>query len=150
MARSLTRTLYIAEIAMARPYTEQESSALKKEFLEILTKKAGAVYLTCAEMSIPPTTYHYWRVHDKKFHDDCANIKESIKDRMEYSLVRDALEHGGSDRMFYMKTQMKDRGYIERVESVVRDEFKLTDTDLDLKERMRAQIIAEYEAAKNE
>lgn len=134
---------------MARPYTEEESVTLKKEFLELFAKRAGAVYLTCSEIGIPSQTYQYWRLHDAEFHKACAEVKESIKDKMEFSLVRDALEHGGSDRMFYMKTQMKDRGYIERVESVVKDEFKLTDTDIDLKERMKAQIIAEYEANKN-
>lgn len=142
---------------MARPYTTEESNTIKKEFLIEFTKRAGAVYLTCSHLGIPSTTYHYWRLHDPEFHKACAEVRESIKDKMEYSLVKDALEHGGSDRMFYMKTQMKDRGYVERVESTGRDgkdlEFMLNDSDKDLKERMKAsmkaEIIAEYESSKN-
>ncbi len=138
--------------AIAKPYTEEESTTLKQEFLDVYKQTHGATVISCRQMKIDCSTFHYWKENDPEFKKQCEEVKELTKDHMEYSLVRDALKKGGADRIFYMKTQMRDRGYIERKDDPderregmkVVVEYKTNQADEDLK----ARIIAEYEASK--
>lgn len=143
---------------MAMAYTKEQSDAIKEDFIKMFDKMGATVYLTCKKIGITTGTYHLWRQNDVEFKRATDEVRETIKDKMEYSLVHDALTKGGTDRIFYMKTQMKDRGYIERVENTGKDgeslahSFKMTETDTDLmarmKDQMKREIIEEYEAAK--
>jgi hypothetical protein len=47
--------------------------------------------------------------------------------------------------MFYMKTQMRDRGYMDRVETINSNQtdYKLNQIDVDLIEKRHAEIKAE-------
>ncbi len=138
--------------AIARPYTEEESRTLKAEFLDIYTKSYGATIISCRHVKVPPSTFHYWTANDPEFKAACEEIKEFTKDKVEYSMIKSAVEKGGADRIFYMKCQMKDRGYTERERDLdeqrngmrVVVEYKTNQADEDLK----ARIIAEYEASK--
>ena len=137
---------------MAKPYTPEESVILKKDFLELFQSCHGAVYLTCRKMGIPTQTYQYWRLQDEEFKLACDEVREITKDHMEVSLVRDAIKKGGIDRIFFMKTQMKDRGYVERVETTGKDgdalhaNLKITETEVSAIDRIKQQAIEEYKA----
>ncbi len=135
---------------MAKPYTDSERDTLKAEFLDLFNKTHGAVYLTCKKMGIPVQTFHQWKCADEKFKLAIEEVRELTKDYLEINLVRDAIKKGGTDRIFYMKCQMKDRGYIEREREDYKDpmrivmEYKANEADEDY----RARVIAEYEASK--
>lgn len=133
---------------MARPHPPHESNSIKQAFLKILEEELGSVHLTCKIIGIPASTYYYWKDHDKGFRLAAENIKECLWDKMEKSLVQDALTKGGSDRIFYMKTQMRHRGYGEKMEEGDEVEpYKPNETDKELLERIKSLTIAEYKSS---
>ena len=70
------------------------------------------------------------------FAKEVENIKEDTKDFVEGKLMQNISAGKEASIFFYLKTQAKDRGYIERTEVINKDvdEFEnLTDDELDEK-----------------
>lgn len=93
----------------------------KEEFLGILEKSAGMVATACRKANISRPTYYRWRDEDKEFAERCDDIKEIQKDGAEALILKKMKDGDTSMLIFYAKTQMKDRGYVERRELVGRD-----------------------------
>jgi hypothetical protein len=95
---------------MARPYTKYESDNLKSEFLKEYEKQLGVIIPACKGIGIHPDTFFNWKKKDADFAKKCHEVKEGVKDLVEHSLIRDAMDKGGVDRIFYMKTQVMLKG----------------------------------------
>jgi hypothetical protein len=127
---------------MARPYTEKESSSLKKEFLELLRVNTP-VDVACKKLGIVRSTVYYWRGSDSKFQEDFDAADHESISSAETSLYRLIADDNLGAICFYLKTRGKKFGYImssEVHEKHEQIESKPTATD--------AEIIARYRKGK--
>lgn len=118
----------------------------KEEFLTYLDKAAGLVATACRKANISRVTYYKWRNEDEEFAQKCDDIKELQKDAAEALILKKMKDGDTSMLIFYAKTQMKDRGYVERKELVGRDGNDLIKNDEVnlslLSEEQRAALLA--------
>lgn len=98
------------------------SKKFKKKFLQLLETQGGNINAT---LNIPEvkarglhrTTVYKWKDKEEWFREAIWEIKEGWIDNVESALLKNALEDSGTaDRIFFLKTQAKHRGYIERSE----------------------------------
>ena len=104
--------------------------------LETFKKSLANVSATCKANSISRTTWYEWIKEYEWFAQEVENIREDTKDFVEGKLMQNITAGKEASIFFYLKTQAKDRGYIERTEVVSKDvdEFEnLTDDELDEK-----------------
>lgn len=104
--------------------------------LETFKKSLANVSATCKANDISRTTWYQWLKDHEWFAKEVENIKEDTKDFVEGKLMQNISAGKEASIFFYLKTQAKDRGYIERTEVVSKDvdEFEnLTDEELDEK-----------------
>lgn len=90
---------------------------LKKQFPEILKNSMGIVTTACKQAGLCRDTYYSWRQKDKKFRALCDAVYEERKDFVESKLLQKISDGDTTCIIFYLKTQAKDRGYVERVEA---------------------------------
>jgi hypothetical protein len=134
----------------AKPLTPEESRVIKKEFLIKFPKFHCQIHLTCKDVGINVSTYREWRIKDPEFLAATDDAKEEFFDKVEYSLSRDAIKKGGTDRIFYMKTQMRKRGYADTEyldPNADKANFRANQTDVDMVAEIKAQGAAEYKAS---
>ena len=89
--------------------------------LEALEKSLGVVTTACKATGIPRKTFYNWCNSDRNFQKAYSDMSEIALDFAEsklHSRIRD-----GSDTaiIFFLKTQGKSRGYIERQELEVNE-----------------------------
>lgn len=104
--------------------------------LETFKKSLANVSATCKANDISRTTWYEWLKDHEWFAKEVENIKEDTKDFVEGKLMQNISAGKEASIFFYLKTQAKDRGYIERTEVINKDvdEFEnLTDDELDEK-----------------
>ena len=104
----------------------------KQEFLQILKNKRFNISEACRAFGINRKTFYDWMIADESYKRDYEDIKESAKDKAEdtlYKLVNGVAKYDKECNfidwkikpdttalIFYLKTQCKDRGYIEKTE----------------------------------
>lgn len=111
-------------------------SETQEEFLNSLHKLAGNISATCDAVGITRRTYQYWKDGNDEFAAMLMEIREAIIDSVETILMRKIRQEDTTSIIFWLKTQAKHRGYIERQDSVVQQttehSFKnMSDEDLD-------------------
>ncbi len=141
---------------MATPLAPEESSTLKRELLDAMQQNGGFAYASAKLIGVPYSTVHYWMHNDPGFMKEYEEIKGRLLDRMEQELIQRAMNNKDRDAclLFYLKTQGKHRGYVERTESTGANgapltnevTFKVAEADVDLVERIKMQAIEEYKA----
>jgi len=92
------------------------SEHIKKNLIEALIKSMGVVQQACKEVGISRTTYYEYYKTDPEFKeavDDCKNIALDFAESQLMANIKDKKE---ASIMFYLKTQGKKRGYIEKQE----------------------------------
>lgn len=75
----------------------------------------GNVTAACDGFKISRTTFYEW-MKDKDFAKEVDLVHEGTKDNVETALLKNALEGHVTAQIFYLKTQAKERGYVERTE----------------------------------
>jgi hypothetical protein len=104
-----------------------KSSIIKKAFPELLRKKMTNVTLACQEANIDRSTYYAWRNEDPEFAAACDEAIEMVFDSVESVMYKKVLvDHDTTCLIYFTKTKMKNRGYVERVESTGKDGSPLT------------------------
>lgn len=86
----------------------------KKRLIEALMQSMGVVQQACIKVGVSRTTYYEYYNEDPEFKsavDDCKNI---ALDFAESKLFKNIEAGREASIMFYLKTQGKARGYIER------------------------------------
>ena len=101
--------------------TQNKTAASKEAFLTQLEQSFGLVATTCRKVGISRSTYYKWRKDDSQFADRADEVKELQKDAVEALILKKMKGGDTSMLIFYAKTQMKDRGYVERRELVGKD-----------------------------
>lgn len=127
------------------------TNTIKNKFPEILEQCSGFVTSACRVAGISRTTYYEWHKEDKAFADACDEVQELVGDMVENYLMKLIKEKNPSAIIFYSKTKLKNRGYVERVETTGKDggaieanvQFKVNKTDERILEEMKAELLAE-------
>lgn len=91
----------------------------KREFLEALKRCAGNVSEAMRQVHISRTTHYEWLNTDPDYAAAVDAIKESLIDRAESALQTLISEGNVPAVLFFLKTQGKKRGYMERTETDV-------------------------------
>lgn len=106
-------------------FTGRKVKRMKKaSFVEVLTTALYNINYACKQVGIQRRTYYRWLEDDSEFKRACNEIDESIKDEVETFLQKKIQEGDTASTIFYLKTKAKDRGYVERRESVHSGELK--------------------------
>lgn len=119
--------------------TQNKTAASKEAFLTQLEQSFGLVATTCRKVGISRSTYYKWRKDDSQFADRADEVKELQKDAVEALILKKMKDGDTAMLIFYAKTQMKDRGYVERTEIVGKDGADLSFAKYDLSKLTDAQ-----------
>lgn len=117
---------------MSNTTTNERKAQSKAEFLTTLEQSAGLVATACRKAGINRSTYYKWRKADDEFAQAADDIKELQKDAVEALILKKLKDGDTAMLIFYAKTQMKDRGYVERNELVGKDGQDLIKREIDL------------------
>lgn len=105
---------------MAKKYnndTVQERMAKAKlDVLEQLSNCNGIVASACKAAGISRYTFYEWKKTDPDFAEKVEDIMELQKDFAEALILKKMKDGDTAMIIFYAKTKMKDRGYVERQE----------------------------------
>lgn len=98
----------------------------KKALLEALTKSLGIVTTACKQVGVGRTTYYQWMRDDADFKTAVLDVKEVALDFAESQLHKQIQEGNTTATIFFLKTQGKARGYVERQEIEVAEKKPLS------------------------
>ena len=100
----------------------------KAEFISAFQKSLALVVSTCRKVGITPPTFYNWYNEDPEFAEKVDEIRELAKDSVEAKIYQKINEGDTTMLIFFAKTKMKDRGYVERQELTGRDGRDLLET----------------------
>lgn len=86
----------------------------RKLFLKAFERTAGNISQSCKAINIDRGTYYNWIGRNQKFAREVEAVKQSLVDLTESKLMELINEKNPTAIIFYLKTQGKDRGYIEQ------------------------------------
>ncbi len=95
----------------------QITHARKRNFLEALVRGRGNITVASRATKIARRNHYHWYDTDLKYKELVDEVKEVSHDYAEYLLVSQ-MKDNPTLLIFYMKTQMKHRGYVERQENI--------------------------------
>lgn len=88
----------------------------KKAMIEALQKSLGVVTTACKIVGINRSSHYEWLESDPSYAKQVADIKDIALDFAESQLHKRMQSGSDTAIIFYLKTQGKKRGYIERTE----------------------------------
>jgi hypothetical protein len=101
----------------------EKKEALKKNFLESLTKNMGIIGNACKAANVSVSSIWEWRKVDKEF-DAAVNEAETRQiDFVETKLFQRINDGDIAAIIFFLKTKGKKRGYTEKIEVDVSGEI---------------------------
>lgn len=91
-----------------------DTETKKEMFVNLFTRKKTNIAETCKAMGISRRTYYNWYKEDEDFSESIDEAREALLDWAEGRLR--SRMRAGSDAavIFFLKTQGKKRGYVER------------------------------------
>jgi len=98
------------------PNAKATTAKHKAAFLAAFSTKACNISEGCKAAGIGRQTAYDWQDSDPKFKADMAACKAALIDMAESLLFRNMTEGDTTALIFFLKTQAKDRGYVERQE----------------------------------
>lgn len=96
--------------------TAESTVKMKAAMLEALKASFGIIARAAEQVGIHRTTHYTWMEDDPEYKAAVAELKEYKKDFIESKLIKLINEGDTAATIFAAKTQLKDRGYIERTE----------------------------------
>lgn len=112
----------------------------KEDLLKALAANSGIVASACRAANVSRMTYYRYYNEDPEFREKAEDVKELQKDFAESLILKKMKEGDTTMIIFYAKTQMKDRGYIERKEITGKDgESLMRSQEADLSKLTDAQ-----------
>ena len=91
-------------------------NAQKKELIEAMHANLGIVTATCKQVGCHPNTFYKYYNQDPEFAKACDFSKNTTIDFAESHLFKQIKKGINSSTIFYLKTQGKSRGYVEKQE----------------------------------
>lgn len=96
--------------------TPESTAKMKAAMLEALRVSFGIIAHAAEKVGIDRTTHYKWMNDDSEYKTAVSELKEYKKDFIESKLIKLINEGDTAATIFAAKTQLKDRGYIERTE----------------------------------
>lgn len=93
----------------------------KKLLLEALESTLGVVHPACKQAGLSRTQFYQWKKDDPEFAKAVKEIKEVAIDFAESKLHQQIKDNNTTATIFFLKTQGKNRGYIETSEVLTPD-----------------------------
>lgn len=126
--------------------TSERIAKEKADLLAALAANSGIIASACRAANVSRMTYYRYYNEDPDFKEKADDVKELQKDFAESLILKKMKEGDTTMIIFYAKTQMKDRGYVERRELVGKDgEDLVRKPELDLSkltEEQRAALLS--------
>lgn len=94
----------------------KQNATLKKAMIEALEKSLGVVTTAAKSAGIDRNTHYRWLKDDEEYKQAVEGLKDLSIDFAESQLFKQIKEGNTTATIFYLKTQAKHRGYIERQE----------------------------------
>lgn len=94
----------------------KQNATLKKAMIEALEKSLGVVTTAAKAAGIDRNTHYRWLKDDDEYRLSVESLKDLSIDFAESQLFKQIKEGNTTATIFYLKTQAKHRGYIERQE----------------------------------
>jgi hypothetical protein len=94
----------------------QRNATRKKAMIEALQKSLGIVTTACKLVGIDRVTHYRWLDEDSGYAEQVEAIKDIALDFAESQLHKRMQNGSDTAIIFYLKTQGKKRGYIEKTE----------------------------------
>tara|TARA_R110000772_G_scaffold222969_2_gene333388 strand:- start:21 stop:389 length:369 start_codon:yes stop_codon:yes gene_type:complete len=85
----------------------------KRDMLKALNLTCGNVSEACAKVNISRWTHYDWLKTDDEYKREAKEIEEANKDWVEGKIRQHIENDNPTVTIFYAKTKMRDRGYIE-------------------------------------
>lgn len=95
---------------------EERIKRQKEEVLAHLNANSGIVASSCKAAGISRFTFYDWCKKDPEFKEKVEDVMELQKDFAEALILKKMKDGDTTMLIFYAKTKMKDRGYVERQE----------------------------------
>lgn len=96
--------------------TRERIAKTKKELLEKLNENSGIIASSCRAAGVSRFTFYKYYHEDTEFAEKVDDVMELQKDFVEATILKKIREGDTTMTIFYAKTKMKDRGYVERQE----------------------------------
>ena len=103
-----------------------KSDTKKRIMLQALEESLGIVSVASKKANIHRSTHYEWYKNDGKYKETVDEIKNVCIDFVESKLFENIKDKKETSILFYLKTQAKHRGYVERQELEIADtHFKI-------------------------
>ena len=128
--------------------SKRETKRLKALFLEGLKKTAGVQQPVVEQLGLTRQTIADWKRNDPEFDAEVDQIKEVTLDIVETQLMKKIMSGDTASILFYLKSQGRKRGYIEKVDASVEsknhvDLSNLTDEEREVLENIGRNFLKE-------
>jgi len=100
-----------------------------QELIKAITESHGNVTHAAGKVGVCRQTLAKWIKEDEELSKAHHSTKESFKDKAETMLQTKVLQGDNTCLIFYLKTQAKDRGYIEKQQIEQSGEIKMYGVD---------------------
>jgi hypothetical protein len=120
----MTKTTKSNTIKKKKPVEETSSTGTelrKKAMVDALEKSLGVVTMACRSVGIDRTTHYAWMKEDPEYKSKVEELKNVALDFAESQLHQKIKNNDTSAIIFFLKTQGKGRGYVEKQEFEVKD-----------------------------
>ena len=91
-------------------------NTLKRLMLDALEKSLGVVTTACRSAGISRSTHYKWIDEDEEYKKNYESVKDIAIDFAESQLHKQISKGNAVSTIFFLKTQGKKRGYVERQE----------------------------------
>lgn len=88
----------------------------KQAMIKALKLTLGNVQEACAQIKINRSTHYDWYKNDEGYREQVDEVREEIFDFVESKIYKLIKQENVAMIIFFAKTRMKERGYIERQE----------------------------------
>jgi len=96
--------------------TNRKRALKMKQMIKAMQDNLCIVSAACKVINISRNTYYQWRKISPAFDEKIKELEEATYDQVEI-LIRKKIQEGDTTMtIFYAKTKMKNRGYVERIE----------------------------------
>ena len=110
------RICILYTILYRKTFIMKKSKAFKQKVLTALEKHLGVITTACKEVGLDRSNLYRWMDEDYEFRQAVNEIKDVAIDLAETELHKQIKDGNITAIIFYLKTQAKNRGYIERQE----------------------------------
>lgn len=111
-------------MATKRELADDKQRLQKQAFVEALKRNLGIITTACEKVGIVRQTFYNWMAKDPEFAEQVRGIKELTLDFVESQLLKQIEGGNTTATIFYLKTQGKQRGYVETQEIITAEKVK--------------------------